>query len=112
MIRRKNVPASLTRAALLALVIGASGCYHATVRTGPAPLEASPTDPAPTVVQSAWSHSWLWGLIPPKPMDAQQRCGGAPTSVETQLSLMNQVVGFVTGGIYTPMNVRITCSAD
>jgi hypothetical protein len=30
--------------------------------------------------------------------------------VETQLSFLNQVVSFITIGIYTPMTIKVTCA--
>jgi hypothetical protein len=32
--------------------------------------------------------------------------------VETQLSFANQLVGLLTLGIYTPMDIRVTCAAS
>ena len=31
--------------------------------------------------------------------------------VETQLSFVNGLVGLITLGIYTPMNIKVTCAA-
>jgi hypothetical protein len=31
--------------------------------------------------------------------------------VETQLSFLNQVIAILTGGIYTPMSIKVTCAA-
>jgi hypothetical protein len=31
--------------------------------------------------------------------------------VETQLSFVNQLVSFLTLGIYTPMQIEVTCAA-
>lgn len=35
----------------------------------------------------------------------------APRKVETQLSFVNQVVSLLTLGIYTPMQVTVSCAA-
>jgi hypothetical protein len=32
--------------------------------------------------------------------------------VETRLSFLNQLVGFLTLGIYTPMDIRVTCAEE
>lgn len=32
--------------------------------------------------------------------------------VETQLSFPNQLVSFLTGGIYTPMTITVTCAQN
>ena len=32
--------------------------------------------------------------------------------VEMELSFVNQPVGALTGGIYTPMHIKVTCAAE
>jgi hypothetical protein len=98
---------ALARAAVvLIVVLGSSGCYHATVR-----IQSDPVVSMRTTVVRMRSHAWLEGLIGPKPVDAQERCGAIPAQVETKISFMNKVVDVVTGGIYTPMTIEIRCVA-
>jgi hypothetical protein len=94
----------MTRFLLVTLVAAsiASGCYHAAINTG--------VQPGAGRSHTLWKHSWLWGLVPPSTTDASAKCEGQPASnVETQLSFTNQLVTFLTGGIYTPMTVKVTC---
>ena len=84
-----------------ALILG--GCYHATINTG--------KTPSPTVIEQAWASGWIFGLIPPKPVEAAAQCPSGVARVDTQLSFLNQVVSLLTIGIYTPMDIRVTCAA-
>lgn len=90
---------------LAAVVIVFSGCYHATIDTGLEPEPAAQT-------REVWASSWIAGLIPPKPVDAARLCEGRPAAlVETQHSFLNQLVAALTGGIYTPITIEVTCAA-
>jgi hypothetical protein len=86
-----------------ALLLTQAACYHATVRNlGPAPGGQ---------FFEKWSHSWVYGLVPPADVDAAAVCGGRDASVvETQLSFVNGLVGVLTFGIYTPMTITVRCS--
>ena len=43
-------------------------------------------------------------------METASRCPDGVAKVETQLSFLNQVVHILTLGIYTPMDIRVTCA--
>lgn len=88
--------------AALTLCLVALGCYHATIETGLAPNNQ--------VIKQKWASSWIFGLVPPKTVEAAAKCPGGVSKVETQLSFLNQLVGAVTFGIYTPMAIEVTCS--
>lgn len=77
-------------------------CYHATVETGAAP--------SATVIEESFASSWVYGLVPPKTVEAASRCPNGVARVETQLSFVNQLVGALTAGIYTPMTIKVTCA--
>ena len=81
-----------------------AGCYHATIETG--------ATPSSTVYKQAWASSWVYGLVPPKTVEAQSKCPGGVSRVETKLSFLNQLVGFLTFGIYTPMEITVTCAGS
>ena len=59
-----------------------------------------------------WKHSWIYGLVPPSVVEAQSECENGVARVETQQSFLNGLVNVLTGGIYTPMTVIVTCAAD
>ena len=79
-----------------------TGCYHATVETG--------ATPAPEVIYQSFASSWVYGLVPPKTVEAQSRCTNGVSKTETQLSFVNGLVGILTLGIYTPMEIKVTCA--
>lgn len=85
-------------AALIPLV----ACYHATIETG--------LTPSTVVLEQSFASSWIYGLVPPKTVSTTSRCPGGVAKVETQHTFLNQLVGFLTLGIYTPMYIRVTCA--
>ncbi|HXC25512.1 MAG TPA: hypothetical protein VNU46_06315 [Gemmatimonadaceae bacterium] len=88
---------------MLLLVVSTGACYHATVDTGLAPSDQ--------VIDKPWAHSFLYGLVPPSTVETVAKCPNGAAKVETQLSFLNHVASFVTAGIYTPMQIRVTCAA-
>lgn len=89
---------------LLLASVALPGCYHATVETG--------RQPSPQVEEKAFASSWIYGLVPPKTMSTTAKCPDGVAKVETQLSFVNQLVSFVTLGIYTPMSIKATCAQE
>jgi len=81
-----------------------AGCYHATIETG---LPASPE-----VYHQTFASAWVYGLVPPKTVEATSKCAHGVAKVETQLSFVNQLVGALTFGIYTPMEIKVTCASQ
>ncbi len=80
-----------------------TGCFHARVTTG--------LEPSVKVIDKPFASSWIYGLVPPSTVKAEAECENGVARVETELSLVNQLVGFLTGGIYTPMHIKVTCAA-
>lgn len=93
---------SRPRIAITCFALLLSGCYHATIETG--------LTPSTVTLEQRWANSWIYGLVPPKTITTSARCTNGVARVETQLSFLNQVVGLLTLGIYTPMDVRVTCA--
>lgn len=87
---------------LLALIVSTSGCYHATVTTG--------LTPSTVVIDQTFAAGWIYGLVPPKTVATAAQCPGGVAIVETELSFVNQLVSFLTLGIYTPMHIKVTCA--
>ncbi len=80
-----------------------SGCYHATINTG--------VEPA-TPPQTQWKHSFIYGLVPMSPTDAAAICGErAIARIETKQPFIQGLVSGLTGGIYTPWEVSVTCGS-
>ena len=89
--------------ALLSLIVLLSvGCYHVTVLTG---AKASNE-----TIHETFAACWIYGLVPPSTIAAQEKCPNGVAKVETQQSFVNQLVGLLTLGIYTPMEIMVTCS--
>lgn len=86
------------------VVLGGAGCYHATVETG--------ATPSTQVIAKPWAAGWVLGLVPPSTVQTAAKCPQGVAKVETQLSFLNQVVGILTIGIYTPMSIEVTCAAS
>jgi hypothetical protein len=72
-----------------------SGCYHAQVTTG--------LEPSAEVYEQTFASAWIYGLVPPNTVRAQDECRYGVARVETRLSFVNMLVGNLSLGIYTPM---------
>ena len=57
-------------------------------------------------------HFFVSGIGQKKTVDAAKICGGAENVVktETQQLVVNGLLGFITLGIYTPLEARVYCS--
>ena len=92
---------------LVATIVAMSlftGCasYHAVVKTG--------IDPGPRKVEDKWADSYIGGLVAPDHVEIGERCGeGGVAMVETKISFVNQLVSTLTLGIYSPMEIVVTC---
>jgi len=84
------------------LVVMFSGCYAGRIETG---LPASNT----RIVQK-FASCWIYGLVPPKTVQTAAQCPNGVAVVETRLSFLNQLVAGLTFGIYTPMEIVVTCA--
>ncbi len=96
-----RTPAYLT---ILLLTVVSTGCFHATIETG--------ATPSTTVIRKGFASGWIYGLVPPSTVSTANQCPNGVARVETQLSFVNQLVGFLTLGIYTPMEIVVTCAAS
>lgn len=88
---------------MLALLFMFTGCYHATVTTG--------EEPSAQTVEEPWANSFIAGLVPPSTVETAQQCPNGVARVETRLPFLHQIVGGLTFGIYTPMEITATCAA-
>jgi hypothetical protein len=95
---------SLIRGLWAASLIVTGGCYHATVETG--------ATPSTVVIDKSFASSWIYGLVPPSTVSTAEKCPNGVAKVETEHSFVNQVVGILTLGIYTPMHIKVTCAAQ
>ena len=96
-----NMISSLCLASVV--VASTTACYHATVDTGLAPSTQT--------VEKGWASGWIYGLVPPSTVETASKCPNGVSKVSTQLTFPNQLVNFLTLGIYTPMEIIATCAA-
>lgn len=95
----------MKKVSLLALaLLLSSGCYHATIETG--------LQPGPQTIEVPFAHCWIYGLVPPATVETMAQCPNGVARVETQQSFVNGLVGVLTFGIYTPMDILVTCAGD
>jgi len=92
----------LLAAASAAVVL--SGCYNVTVDTG---LPAS-TD----TIEKPFALGFVYGLVPPPPVETASKCKNGVAKVESQQSFVNGVVSMLTFGILTPWNIKVTCASS
>ncbi|MEM1057173.1 MAG: hypothetical protein AAGI52_16770 [Bacteroidota bacterium] len=92
-----------TSVLLLTFLFVGSGCYHAEVITG---------KPAGTrVVEESFALGFIYGLIPPPELEVAADCPDGVAVVETEMSFVNGLVNFLTGGLVNPWTIRVTCAA-
>ena len=68
--------------------------------------------PAAVHQKTITHHFFVSGIGQKKTVDAAKICGGAENVVktETQQTFVNGLLGFITLGIYTPLEARVYCS--
>ena len=88
-------------ATALALLI--TGCAQQTFTVQNKPTAVAPKN------HPSFLRFWNWAK---KTVDAAKICGGAENVVktETQQTFVNGLLGFITLGIYTPLEARVYCS--
>lgn len=94
---------NVRKLALLGLLMVTAGCYQTTVNTG--------LTPGSTMIEKPWAHSFVAGLVPIETIDAASECPNGVARVETQHTFLNMVATVVTGYIYSPMSITVTCAA-
>ena len=88
---------------LLGALVVLPGCYHATVTTG--------RTPGTQVIDRPFALGFVYGIVPPPTVNAAQECPQGVAMVETELTIVNALVQYLTLGIVTPMHIKVTCAA-
>ena len=93
----------LLATALALLITGCAPTERLLFKTNPAAVA-----PKETITH----HFFVSGIGQKKTVDAAKICGGAENVVktETQQTFVNGLLGFITLGIYTPLEARVYCS--
>ena len=95
---RRSIRSALTAA----MFVLSTGCYHTIITTN--------ATPGTEVHHEAFKPAFINGLVPAT-VDASSYCAGKRWArVETQQSFVNVLVSIVTFGIFTPMDVKVTCA--
>ncbi len=66
--------------------------------------------PSTETIHEPWANSWIYGLVPPSSVETASKCTSGVAKVETQRTFLNGLVGILTLGIYTPMEIKVTCA--
>ena len=78
----------MLRTTIAFLFLLSTGCYHASIETG--------MKPGSEKIEKEWASSFIFGLVPPDPIDAKSKCTSGVSKVETQHSFLNALVAFFT----------------
>jgi len=88
----------------LTVLGGLSGCYRHTY-VGPAPSSSIPAS------ENYFAHHFLYGVIPASSDVALNRiCPQGVGKIETEVSLLNGFLVWLTNGIYSPKTVKVYCA--
>ncbi len=88
---------------LVALLFALSSCYSAKVTTD--------KQPSSQTVEKQWAHGFINGLVMiGADVDASE-CDNGVAAVETKIGIVNMLAQWVTGGLYSPMTITVTCAA-
>ena len=94
----------MSRVLVLAGLLMLSGCYTSKIHYGG-------VNPARTSSHMRIQHTFFWGLVSPGSTNLTRVCdGNQVVSVKTQLAGFALIGYYLTGGIYTPMTVTVTCA--
>ena len=81
-----------------------AGCYKVTIRPTGAPVPA--TEPQFSETQDFY----VFGLIGEKHIDVGAICRAEPAQLQTEHTFVNQLLGLITIGIYTPSTANVWCN--
>lgn len=92
----------LTRFSVLIPALLSAACYHAIVETGRTAEDTS--------ITRHFQPSFVYGLVPPQPVNVAGQCPNGIARVETQHTFVEGLVAAITVGIFTPMTISVTCA--
>ncbi len=88
---------------LIAFALVLSGCYSAQVTTE--------KEPGGETIEMR-KTGFVNGLVMQgMPVDGARMCPNGVASVSTELTFLDQFLGALTGGIYSPMTVTLNCAS-
>lgn len=92
------------RLVLFAWIIGMTGCYATSIDTG--------RPQSTKVIRKPYAACWIYGLIPPPTVQTAGGCPNGVAKVETQHSFLDMLIGGITLGVYTPIQIVVTCAEE
>ncbi len=70
----------------------------------------NPTVSSAGETKSAKQSFFLWGLVGGNEVDLQQLCPSGVAGIDSRSSGGDQIMTWLTGGIYSPMSVGVHCA--
>ena len=92
----------LAKTLSIAALVLLAGCYRVTVNTG--------AEPSAQEIDKQWQLSFVYGLVPPPEIKAQETCKSGVATVMTERSFLNGLVGFLSSSIVTLIHTKVTCA--
>ena len=99
--KRNAVPRWLTLLTLPGLLLVATACHRVIIDSG--------LEPTTEVYHEEWNMAYA-NAIYPAMVDGSTFCEGLWSRIETRHSFLNGIVGAMTFGIITPMDVKVVCA--
>ena len=88
---------------ILAFGAALSGCYNLKYY--------STSVPGPGATHKVWVHGFLGGIITVGELNLDTECPNGVYKMKSNISFVGLLLTAVTGSIYTPSNVVITCGS-
>ncbi len=89
----------------LGVAFAATGCATHTINyKNPTAQSGGPT-------QSVKQSFFLWGLVGGSEVDLDRVCPTGVSQIQSRTGVGDQIFTWITGGIYSPMSVDVSCAA-
>jgi hypothetical protein len=101
---KKNIFSAVSKVCCLGLMVAVTGCYSVTIRPDGGFKMATP----PAFEQR--QDFYLWGLVGESHIDTAKVCGArTPSQMQSQVTVVDALLGLVTLGIYSPETAKVWC---
>jgi hypothetical protein len=91
-------------AVVFGVALAATGCATHTINY------KNPTAPMGGATQEAKQSFFLWGLVGGSEVDLNRMCPAGVSQIQSKTSVGDQIFTILTGGIYSPMSVSVSCA--
>jgi hypothetical protein len=101
---KRDIFSAVSKACCLGLLVITTGCYSVTIR----PDGGFKVATQPSFEQR--QDFYLWGLVGESHIDTQKVCSSkTPTQMQSQVTVVDALLGLVTLGIYSPETAKVWC---